>query len=71
MSLDGYLTLDEVGDRFGVLASTVRRWILDGKLPAVRTPSGRILVYEADIPLALEAVVPPPRVLDEQHEDSQ
>jgi excisionase family DNA binding protein len=34
------LTTAEVADRLGVTAYTVRRWVADGHLPAVRLPGG-------------------------------
>jgi excisionase family DNA binding protein len=35
------LTSREVGELFGVAPTTVARWADEGRLPVVRTPSGR------------------------------
>ena len=52
-----YLTVPEVARLLEVHQATVRRWIRDGKLPAVRLPSGVRLVPRA----AVEAVLAPLR----------
>ena len=49
-----YLTVSEAATRLRCEPSAVRKWIRDGRLPAVRTPGGRILVAEPDLVLVLE-----------------
>ncbi len=39
-----HLTAGQVADRLDVTASTIRRWVSDGHLPAVVTPGGRIRI---------------------------
>ncbi len=48
-----YLTLRETAQRLRVRPETLRRWIRNGVLPAVRIP-GRYLVAESDLAMALE-----------------
>jgi excisionase family DNA binding protein len=47
------LTVAEVARRWHVSIRTVQRWIADGKLKAVRLPSGRYRVRPADADSAL------------------
>ena len=42
------LTIREVSKRLGVHEMTVRQWIADGKLPAVRLPGGRAIRIRED-----------------------
>ncbi len=39
----------QVAERCGVHYTTVRRWILDGNLPAYETPGGHLRVLETDV----------------------
>lgn len=38
------ITTTEVAEMFGVSGQTVRRWINDGKLDAIKTPGGKLRV---------------------------
>ncbi len=44
-----YLTTGQAGRRWGVTSETVREWVRTGRVPAVRTPSGRFLIAERDV----------------------
>lgn len=43
-----YIRPSEVAKMWGVSASAVRKLIKTGKLPALRTPTGRLLVKRSD-----------------------
>jgi len=43
------LTPEDVGERLGVSAQTVRRWIADGRVEAFRLPSGQYRIDEEQI----------------------
>jgi excisionase family DNA binding protein len=45
----------QVAERCGVHYTTVRRWILDGNLPAYETPGGHLRVLETDVHAFLES----------------
>jgi excisionase family DNA binding protein len=45
----------QVAERCGVHYTTVRRWILDGNLPAYETPGGHLRVLETDVQDFLES----------------
>jgi len=55
-----WLTCSQAARRLNVEPSTIRAWIRDGLLPAVRTPGkngrGRFRVNEADLALAFDPV---------------
>lgn len=43
------LTVAEVASLFGVQPNTVRQWGKNGKLPLVKTPTGRLRVRSEDV----------------------
>jgi excisionase family DNA binding protein len=45
----------DLAEQIDVDPSTVRRWLADGRLPAVRTPGGR---YRIDPQVAINLLVP-------------
>jgi excisionase family DNA binding protein len=45
----------QVAERCGVHYTTVRRWILDGNLPAYETPGGHLRVLDTDVHAFLES----------------
>jgi excisionase family DNA binding protein len=45
----------QVAERCGVHYTTVRRWILDGNLPAYETPGGHLRVLDTDVHDFLES----------------
>jgi excisionase family DNA binding protein len=45
----------QVAERCGVHYTTVRRWILEGNLPAYETPGGHLRVLDADVHAFLES----------------
>lgn len=50
MSDDDLITTHEAARRLGVHVETIRRWVRDGRLPAVTVASGRIYrVRAADL----------------------
>lgn len=50
-----YVSPEDAAELLGVVsASTIRRWIARGRLPALRTPGGRLLIYRQDLLLVLE-----------------
>ena len=50
MSEVTHITTSQVADKFGVLPSTVRKWVAEGKLrAAVTTPGGHYRFNPADI----------------------
>ena len=53
------LTIKEVADQLGVHEMTVRQWIADGLLPAVRLPGGKaIRVRKEDLDAHLTDIKP-------------
>lgn len=48
-SPSGLITASEVADRLGVHVESVRRWTREGKLAAVRLPSGRCRYRAEDL----------------------
>ncbi len=48
-SIDDRLRLGEAAEILGVSADTVRRWTLDGRLPAERTAGGQRTVSRTDV----------------------
>jgi len=53
-----YLTVSEAATRLRCEPSTIRKWIRQRRLHAVRTPGGRILIDPRDVLLALDAPYP-------------
>jgi excisionase family DNA binding protein len=50
------LRIPEVADQLGVSTSTVQRWVASGDLPAIRPPSGGVvLILPTDVAAFLEA----------------
>ena len=49
------LSTMQVAERCGVHYTTVRRWILDGNLPAYETPGGHLRVLDTDVHAFLES----------------
>ncbi len=47
-TLEGYLAPSEAARRIGVAPVTLRWWVQQGKLPALRTPNG-IVIRIADV----------------------
>ena len=50
------LTVAEAAERLGYCKETVRRLIAEGRLPALKLPSGRLRVTEADVQAMLQPV---------------
>ena len=50
------LTVAEAAERLGYCKETVRRLIAEGRLPALKLPSGRLRVAEADVQAILQPV---------------
>lgn len=48
-SPNGLITASEVAERLGVHVESVRRWTREGKLAAVRLPSGRCRYRTEDL----------------------
>jgi excisionase family DNA binding protein len=48
------LTARHVAEHLGLTPETVLCWVRDGKLPAIRLPSGQIRFREADLDAWLE-----------------
>jgi excisionase family DNA binding protein len=46
---DRLISTGRAAQELGVTSQTVRRWIDEGKLPAVRSHTGRYLVRVADV----------------------
>ena len=44
-----FLSIPEVAEVFEVSDTSVRRWVKSGRLPVVRTPSGRAKVRREDV----------------------
>ena len=51
-----FLTVAATSERLGYAKETVRRMIAQGRLPAVRLPSGRLRIAEADVEALLKPV---------------
>ena len=49
------LSTMQVAERCGVHYTTVRRWILEGNLPAYETPGGHLRVLDADVRAFLDS----------------
>lgn len=54
-SVQKALSTMQVAEQCGVHYTTVRRWILEGNLPAYETPGGHLRVLEADVHAFLES----------------
>ena len=50
------LSVTEAARRTGLQKETVRRYIVEGRLPAVRLPNGYYRIKEQDLELMLEPV---------------
>ena len=48
------LTPAEVGRLFRVQTRSVQKWVRDGRLKAIRTPSGTIRIYRSSIQALLD-----------------
>lgn len=59
---DPLLTITEVAERLGKSHTTIRRWIDDGLLPAVRMPSGLFNVRQSEANRFLETTTLTARV---------
>jgi excisionase family DNA binding protein len=46
------LRIDELARQLGVAEVTVRMWVRQRKIPYLRAPSGRVLLFELDAVLA-------------------
>jgi len=44
-----FLTSDVAADRLGVSVATLRRWVRDGRIRALRTPGGQFRFDPVDI----------------------
>ena len=53
-----FLTVDEVADRLRCRRETIRRYIVEGRLPALQIPGGFYRVRESDLEGFLRPVVP-------------
>lgn len=51
------LTANEVARRFNVTGSSIRRWILDGHVAAIRTPGGQYRIDPAEVERLMAAEV--------------
>ena len=47
--LSPFLTPTDVARRYDTTPDTIRRWVREGKLPAVHMPSGRVKFRRAEI----------------------
>lgn len=52
------LSIPEASERLGVSPATGRRWVKDGKLPAIKLPGGRAKVRRADVDAILAGEQP-------------
>lgn len=50
-----FLTTREVAQRYGVHPATVRRWVSDGRLPAVRVGPRQLRIRVADLAQVVRA----------------
>jgi excisionase family DNA binding protein len=53
---DDKLTTEEVGQELGVSDATIRRWIRDGRLPAIRVGQRSYRVRRADLALVTQVI---------------
>ena len=66
MAIDeDYLTVAEAADLLRVHPSTIRRWIRQGDVPAVRVGHRRVTVRRADLGTMVAPVVAPPTPEDQ------
>jgi hypothetical protein len=56
--LGEYVGLKAASARFGIPASTLRAYVADGRVPAYRTPSGRLWFRPVDINALFQPVTP-------------
>lgn len=49
MAQEATLTTGPASKRVGVTENTLRRWAHDGKVPHIKTPSGRLLFRVSDL----------------------
>jgi hypothetical protein len=52
---DELFDLDDAGERFGIPASTLRRWARDGRLRAVELERGRVACWRSALIEAIDA----------------
>lgn len=57
--MDEYIRLTEAQRALGVSYWTVLRWVREGRLPAMRLPSGQLRVAKADVLRIREPVATP------------
>jgi iron complex outermembrane recepter protein len=48
------LTTTQAGEMLGVSRWTISRWIGEGRLPAVRLPTGRLRIRREDVELLIQ-----------------
>jgi excisionase family DNA binding protein len=52
------ITMKRAADEIGCSNHTIRKWIEDGALPAVRLPHGRVGIWTADWERFLQSLPP-------------